>query len=56
MKLDGGVLIANITPFLEDLGVDWADMARRARDLGVGSGNSRFRGECLRCGSASANS
>ncbi len=33
MKLDGGVLIANITPFLEDLGVDWADMAKRARDL-----------------------
>lgn len=33
MKLDGGVLIANITPFKENLEVDWAEMARRTRDL-----------------------
>ncbi len=33
MRLDGGVLIANLTPFKEDLSVDWADMAKRTRDL-----------------------
>lgn len=33
MKLDGGVLIANITPFSEDLSVDWVEMAKRTRDL-----------------------
>ena len=33
MKLDGGVLIANLTPFKDDLSVDWDDMARRTRNL-----------------------
>ncbi len=33
MKLDGGVLIANITPFSDDLSVDWDEMAKRTRDL-----------------------
>ncbi|MDQ0474246.1 dihydrodipicolinate synthase family protein [Labrys wisconsinensis] len=33
MKLDGGVLIANITPFKDNLEVDWNEMARRTRDL-----------------------
>ncbi len=33
MKLDGGVLIANITPFKDNLEVDWDEMAKRTRDL-----------------------
>src|SRR5262245_58768496 len=33
MKLDGGVLIANLTPFSNDLSVDWGEMAKRTRDL-----------------------
>lgn len=33
MKLDGGVLIANITPFRDNLEIDWEEMARRTRDL-----------------------
>ncbi|TPK93909.1 dihydrodipicolinate synthase family protein [Mesorhizobium sp. B2-4-12] len=33
MKLDGGVLIANITPFNDNLDVDWDEMAKRTRDL-----------------------
>ncbi|TPJ88181.1 dihydrodipicolinate synthase family protein [Mesorhizobium sp. B2-5-13] len=33
MKLDGGVVIANITPFKNNLEVDWDEMAKRTRDL-----------------------
>jgi 4-hydroxy-tetrahydrodipicolinate synthase len=33
MKLEGGVLIANITPFSDDLSVNWVEMAKRTRDL-----------------------
>lgn len=33
MKLGGGVLIANITPFSDDLSVNWVEMAKRTRDL-----------------------
>lgn len=33
MKLDGGVIVANLTPFKDNLEVDWDEMARRTRDL-----------------------
>src|ERR1700749_538198 len=33
MQLKGGVLIANLTPFKDDLSVDWDDMAKRTREL-----------------------
>jgi 4-hydroxy-tetrahydrodipicolinate synthase len=33
MRLDGGVLIANITPFSDDLSVNWVEMAKRTKDL-----------------------
>lgn len=42
MMFDGGVLIANITPFRDNLEIDWDEMARRARDLASVPGITGF--------------